>query len=515
MTIPTIENPDKPWESFEKKEELGWGEALVRGAEALPSSTVGVASDVYEAVTNPIDTGDMILNLMSGGLQHILPEGITEGILDSENKEIASQVGEYYSNKYGSEEEIKKAIATDPASILADLATIMTAGGGAVAKLGQVSKLEKVADIGKKVSKASSYVDPLSLAAKGVGTAGYVAGQAAKHVAGQTTGVGVAPLEAAYRAGKSGGEIQKQFIDNLKGKVPLSQALDTAKQNLEILKQNKLEAYKSNEKLWKADTQQLSFDDIDNALSGAEKLVRFKGRVKNQKGSEVLNDISKEISAWKKLDPKEFHTPEGLDALKQSLWAIRENIPMENRQAQAVATAAYNSVKNTIAKQAPAYSRAMKEYGDASETINEITRTLSLGDKAMPDTAMRKLQSIMRDDVSTNYGHRGQLAGELADAGKDFRPALAGQSLQSLAPRGIVRGTSLPTAGMAGYFGGPAVAAGTLASQSPRVMGTASNIAGQVAGKAKQFRDTIPVSNQGIQGLLNYMYQTQQFQGDK
>jgi hypothetical protein len=202
-----------------------------------------------------------------------------------------------------------------------------------------------------------------------------------------------------------------------------------------------------------------------------------------------------------------------LDQLKQKIWSSIENLGIEQRTAQAAGKKIYHSIKNTISNQSPNYARAMREYTEASEMIHEITSTLSLGKKALTDTSMRKLQSLMRDNVNTNYGQRAKLGDELAEVGKDFRPALAGQALREITPRGIAKGFQLPTAA-AGYMaGGPVAAAAGAAAQSPRVVGMGANIAGRGAGVAQKARDAIPMTNEGIQGLLNYMYQTQQSQG--
>lgn len=499
-----IQNPDKPWESFEQNPELGWGEAFVRGAETFPAGVVQIASDVYSAVTSPIETGEAILNLASGALQHALPEGMSPEFLDPSNKELASAVGEHFANKYGSEEAIKQAISTDMAGVMADLSTVI-GGTGLLAKAGRMPKLAQTAQ------KTAGWVDPLSLTAKGLAGTGYVGSQIAKQTAGVASGTGTAPLEQAYRAGLTGGDVQKQFLENIRGEVPMEQALEIAKQNLSALKKQKQEQYKQNEELWKADTQELSFGDIDEALQSSQRLVGYRGQVTNQVGAKALDDINKLVTRWKGLDPKQFHTPEGIDALKQSVWDIVENIPMDNRQARAVAMNMYHSVKNTISKQAPAYDKAMREYADSSDLINEITRSLSLGDKASVDTALRKLQSLMRDNVQTNYGQRAKMAEELEKAGgQEFMPALAGQTLQEVAPRGLQRQAVLPEIGAGAYFGGAPGAMATAGMSSPRISGMTSNIAGQVMRKAKQAREKLPVTNEGMRGLLNFLYQIEQ-----
>lgn len=525
MATPNIVNPDKPWESFQVDEEMGWGEALVSGVEAMPRSTVGVVSDVYEAVTSPVETGKGIIKLLSGGLQNLLGDDISNFINekgqliglgdDSADKEIASAFGKFYADKYGSEESIKNAIATDPASVLGDAATLLMGGGGAVTKLGHLGKAPKIAQAGGKASKLAQYVDPLSLTAKAVGGTGYLGSQALKHTAGVASGVGNVPLEQAYRAGLRGGDIQEMFLANLKGDVPMDHALEIAKESLDKMKTQKQEQYKKNQESWKGDKNQLSFDDIDASLAKADNIVGFKGQMVDPVATKALDEIRKVINQWKQLEPSEFHTPEGIDALKQAVWSKVESIPFENRKASAVGKNLYHSIKNTIAKQSPSYAKAMKEYTESSEMINEIQRALSLGDKASIDTSLRKLQSLMRDNTSTNYGNRQKLADELEKAGgQEFMPALAGQTLKQVEPRGIARATTLPTAGGAALYD-PIAGVTALGMSSPRLTGTMSNIAGNVMGRAKEARGKVPVSDEGIQGLLNFLYQTQQFQEDK
>ena len=54
---------------------------------------------------------------------------------------------------------------------------------------------------------------------------------------------------------------------------------------------------------------------------------------------------------------------------------------------------------------------------DVLDLVNQIQKSLSLNDKASVDTAMRKLQSLTRNNVQTNYGQRVKLAEELSKYG--------------------------------------------------------------------------------------------------
>jgi hypothetical protein len=246
----------------------------------------------------------------------------------------------------------------------------------------------------------------------------------------------------------------------------------------------------------KTDKTVLKFDGIDNALRDASGKVMFKGQVKNEGAANYLSRAQAEIDNWKNLDPNEFHTPEGLDALKQKVGDILESIPFEQKTARSAVGDVYNGIKNEIKKQAPKYADTMKAYQEASELTKEIERALSISDKASADTGMRKLQSLMRNNANTNYGNRLDLAGQLeASGGREIMPALAGQALNSWTPRGLQSlATSTPAALATYTIGGlPAVAANA-ALTSPRLSGEMF----YQAGKLGRPNATIDLLRQGV-----------------
>jgi hypothetical protein len=173
-----------------------------------------------------------------------------------------------------------------------------------------------------------------------------------------------------------------------------------------------------------------------------------------------------------------------LDALKQRVGAVLEGLdPAKEGQARKAVGDVYNSIKTQIGKQAPEYSRVMRDYSEASDLIREIEGTLSLGQKARADTAMRKLQSLMRNNVNTSYGFRGDLAQQLhAAGGQDIMPALAGQAMSDWMPRGIQRATAGSGGAGLALTGNIPAAVGLAAVSSPRLVGESAYLAGQGAG---------------------------------
>ncbi len=479
--------------------EMGAADILQSAVSNVPASAGRMAQDIYTAVTSPVQTTKSILDILAGGYQNLLPEKLVQLIgEDKASREVANQVGQFYKQRYGTEEGFKKAVATDPVSVMADLSTVLT-GGSTVAPRAIAAPLRTVARA----------VDPVSIATQAVTQGAKAVGNVAAPVLGMTTGTGTEPIRQAFRAGAEGGERGRMFTENLRGTAQITDVLDSAKQNLANMNLAKQAEYRNNMTAIKTDKTILGFDGIDKSLGNAFDKVSFKGQVKNESAASKLAEVQAKINDWKNLDPAEFHTPEGLDALKQQVGDILESIPFEQKTARLVVGDVYNSLKQEINKQAPTYAKTMKAYSDASDQIKEIEKALSLGQRSSADTALRKLQSIMRNNVNTNYGQRMDLASQLeAAGGRQMMPALAGQALSELAPRGIQRATA-PIGGIGLFSTGglPAVAGGALVS-SPRVVGEAAYGAGVGARGLLDVQRRLPQIDYPT--MFNLLYQSQQ-----
>lgn len=444
---------------------MGVGEVASRAISNIPSSFGSMVGNIVEAVTSPVQTAKSVVDLGAGILQNVLPESLVQAVgEDKASREVASKVGQFYADRYGSVEGAKRAIAEDPVGVLADVSTILT--GGALATPRAVSQ---------PLARAASAIDPLAIAGRGVLKATELGGRGVANVLGLTTGAGKESITKAFEAGQRGGAAAEQFRANISGRADPTEVLSLAKANLDEMNRLKQTEYRSGMVNIKNDKTVLDFADIDKALENAFNRVTYKGQVKNAKAAEKITEVQQDVAQWKALDPNEFHTPEGLDALKQKIGDTLESVPFEQKTARASIGEIYNSVKSSIQKQAPTYANTMREYSVASEQIREIERALSLGKGASVDTAMRKLQSLMRNNVQTNYGSRTKLAQQLEKAGgQEFMPGLAGQALSSVTPRGLQTATAIPTGALAYGIGGLPSAGLSLLAASPRAVGEAA-----------------------------------------
>ncbi len=352
-----------------------------------------------------------------------------------------------------------------PTNMLANLG-LRTAGGGiagaaaTLAATGDIKEAGQGALIGGAIPGGVKIAGAVGKAAK------YVGAGAAKHTLGMTTGAGAESVGMAYQAGKSGGT---NFLDNMRGNVPMSDVLDSAKGALSQMRMDRSAQYKQGMAGVSADKTVIDFAPIDKAVASLKSMGNFKGQVINKNASGAVDEISDLVTQWKSLDPAEFHTPEGLDALKQAISDVRDTTQF-GTAARKAADTAYNAVKGEITSQAPTYAKVMKDYSQASETLGEIERALSLGNKAAADTSMRKLQSLMRNNVNTNYGNRTGLAKQLEQSGAEILPAVAGQAMSSVTPRGLQGLSAGGIAGL-GIANANPLALAALPMTSPRLVG--------------------------------------------
>lgn len=346
---------------------------------------------------------------------------------------------------------------------LADLA-IRSAGGAATG--GAAAGLVNPEDAGTGVLIGGALPGAVQVAgATGRGIRNAV-GSTVKNTLGVTTGAGSQAISTAYQAGKQGSD---DFLNNMRGNVPMEDVLVKAKEGLAQMRQQRGDAYRSGMAAVYGDKSVIPFAPIEQAMSKLKSMGSYKGQVINKNAAGTVDELAGLVEQWKGLNPAEYHTPEGLDALKKAIGDVRDSLQYGS-PARAAADSIYNAVKKEITTQAPTYSKVMKDYQEASQLVSEIERTLSLKPGASVDTAMRKLQSLMRNNVNTNYGNRLDLAGKLEQqGGQSIINDVAGQSLNSWTPRGLQAATSGGALLAAVPTGGASLA--LLPASSPRLAG--------------------------------------------
>ena len=301
-------------------------------------------------------------------------------------------------------------------------------------------------------------------------------GKALTNISGSLTGAGAESIKRAYDAGKRGSQT---FLKNLRGQTSAENVVGTAKEEL----RNMVEG---NQDLYRAATQKAFSDTTRIPMQSINKKFQQLYDIETLGGHNILKDDTKKVFKNAKELLKEFNANEdlqnaqGLDILKRRIQDIDVK-PGTN--ASRIRKELSDNIKDAIQERNPEYKQAMKRYAENKAEIDELSKTFSLNNKATIDTALRKLQSVMRNNVNTNYGRRFEQLSNL-DFHGDLQDAIAGQALNALTARGLGKIFTGAGAGLAMY--NPIGAAATLASTSPRVSGETAYMLGKQSSNIKK-----------------------------
>lgn len=425
------------------------GDVASEAVSNIPSSAGKFAQDMVHPILHPIETAESLYGVAKGFAQK---SGLVSG---DDSEKYADALMQHFSDRYGSVSGFKKAVAQDPVGVLADISTVLTGGGALAAKAGGVA-----GKVGEAAKIAGDITNPINIAMKGAQVVGKGAAKTAELISGG--GVNYASLVKSAEAGGKGlGSAESNaYWENLSKSVPMQQVVEMMKDALAKMQADAGVEYRAGMKQIGTDATVLDFSRIDQALEKIAGVKTYKGQELSPSTKSIRDDIKADVADWKKLNPAEYHTPEGLDALKQKIGDLRDSTE-KGTPSRLVADQVYQAIKKTIQEQAPTYEKVMSGYAEAKNEINKISKELSGGENVNPGTALRKLQSVMRDGVNTSYGYRQQLMEKLVDAGAETLPyALAGQDASSILPRGLAG--KLISSGAAGAVGltGAAHAAG-------------------------------------------------------
>ena len=339
------------------------------------------------------------------------------------------------------------------------------------------NKLTRAANIATGAASGAAGVGVGKIIEKIPNALAWMVGNLGTHTGGES-------LKQAAKAGAAGGKKAESFLENMRNAdANYSGVVDDMKGALGNMRQQMGDAYRQGMASVKADRTILDFQPIKKAVDDSFSIgVSSGGHVMNPSAANVQKEIAKQVKIWEKGNPMLDHTAQGMDELKRTVGNIRDKTDFGTPE-RVVADRAYNSIKDQIIKQAPQYKDVMTKYEKYIGQIDEITRTLSLGDKAAKDTAMRKALSLTRNNANTNYGNRLKLAQELEQSGApNLMSDLSGQALNTWTPRGLGGMIASGTAGYGLASMNPAIAP-LLAMQSPRLMGEAAYYAGKLGSR--------------------------------
>lgn len=416
----------------------GFGENLVRSTGNLIGDTVmGVVN-----IANPNMEKNTVANLYK------LADGIVSKLVPGEqsNEAMVDGLVKYYTNRYGSFDNIANTFYNDPAGLIDDAALVLSVGGSAITKLDDASRIGKVA------SQLGNTLDITGqagrLAGKGLNLASNMGAGVARSMGNQLSGLSDELSMKSLRPSPS----QQRKFTNLTG-----QSIPEYRRSI-------------------------------GQFGGAEDtLAMQKGRI-----TQETNKYNALTRTGEIVDPTPY-----IDQLRQRASEIVQSDFSEEAQ----------RVSNDLMKRADNLEtkalQYMQDNGTNGIPIDIITETKSSSFSKVPQGAMMDQSSLLGSKEAGGIG-RGVLEDMAPGSSKIGKQLQADILLKNIADQqaGLGKGTQLINAfkpvgygsGLGGMLGGlkGAITGGIVAStvNNPKVLGAVSKGAYNLGNKLKT--TTIP-----------------------
>lgn len=292
-----------------------------------------------------------------------------------------------------------------------------------------------------------------------------------------------------------------------------NQVLDETKSALSLLAEKRAKSYQkdlSKIKLNKTQLDNITFDVRDKAVGLMDNFdIKFTndeaGKLINQldfsnstliEGQPVVQKALNDVMSWTD------NTASGLDKLKRRLGSYADQLSSrEKRQAFSIITDLKSSLDNALKNNVKGYEKMTSSYREASNIIDDITRTFSIGNNKAKETQLKKILGSLRD----NNENRKELLEVLGmTSNKDLVGKVAGAQLSKVVPRGLA-GTIAPTAGGIASIVNPGnipMVMAFFAASSPRLIGELTNILGRVNSQMIKANKFSPQIQRAIRELI-------------
>lgn len=441
-----------------------------------PKSVLGFAGNVLKSTGSLIgNTAKGLVNVLNPNLQNntlanaaALLAGAAKSTFTLGHSSTATfdNFTRLMDERYGGLNKIGNTLYNDPAGVALDLSTVLDPAGRAIGMAGDASKISQVSRAGELTTKVADAINPLARTADVVKGVTKFGGNRLAQGLGVSTGTGDA-LKTTFLNPST------DQAKAMRGATTGEDILKEAKTDLGNLKTTRGTTYRSQ----LADIKEANVPQNIASIQSKANSLLDEFRVKqlpDETGKPILNfdastiadpaeqariqRIYNDVTNWKD------QTAVGLDTLKRRVAS--EFSPNSDVRAftQAIKSTISQQLKDTV----PGYEKMTSTYEKASNLIEDITKTLSLGDKASVETGIKKLASALKE----NNEMRAELLQQLQSAGtKDLTGMVAGNQLNSWVGRG-----ALSKVGEGGIFGlaalmhNPATLSGLLFT-SPRLMG--------------------------------------------
>lgn len=452
--------------------EMSWGDALKSAGHNFLPSLAGVGKSMVDSVTHLPETVKAIGHIGEGAVSQAAGAlGMAQDPVQKAHTEaLVRALENHYATTYGSVKGFKKALATDPASMMMDASAFIPGIGEAGAAATGVKALGTAARLTDPVADALRVAKlPLKLANNPV----------TRSASSLATGVPKSLYEVASAIGKSDDPaVQAKFLQYMRGHGDPTEFLQSVRNGINEVKADHSASYLNNKGAL-AQTP-VNFSNTRQALADARSRLNTGASSGWDKQRAAVDDADKWVSEVANAPNPTDRNITNADSLKQQLW----NLKTENPTASSFLTPVWAAVKKDMVAVDPKYTNLMEDYQRGLDTVNTLEKTFGAnGAKPSGYAALVKGLKAVKTSAGKN------LLDTLAAKDKTIPAMLAGSAFNPIhAPgmQGVVENAgfmaAVPWALAAGHPLALGAFAGQAALQSPRLAGSAVFNAGKLAG---------------------------------
>jgi len=375
-----------------------WGETFQgAGKNLLPSSARLIGETAKALTINLPETAQSIGQIISGLSSKTAGAfGYQQTPEEKQKKEaVVDALGRHYAETYGSVEGFKKALAKDPASILADLSLPFSGGAGALAKTAKVGSLaEKALAL---TAKGAQYLDPTQAALSVAGSVAKVPTAVLRGLSSARSGVAYSSLTDVYNLAKQGNQVQKEAFD-LGRKATEPVIFERVHNSFDSAAQKASDAYVNNMGNLAQEPANWGrvLSKIDQEIEKIQKLNPKTGEKFVVSGNE---NTLKELETARK-DVVNYQDAGGniseADAYKRSLYNIVYGRSSGDRAAKDALGRIAKETRDSVEAIDKNYATIMDQWQEWLNLSNELKSAGAAGSKAGDTAALEKLMKALK-----------------------------------------------------------------------------------------------------------------------
>ena len=368
----------------------------------LPVDSAQVVWWLYDAVRHPVDTVTWIVKVWQGisdkavfAIANSISSALGgKEVWPTQDAQMVDAIASNIKEKYWTAGKFKKAIVENPADTLL---TLMW-GLWVVSKIAEANNLTNVVSNINKIQKVINPVNILKQEAKIVtAPLKYTATDVIPWVLWKTTWTSAETIRTAFKQWGT-----KEFQSALRWETTPQNILSNVQEGMQAIKNNRSIVYGQDYAKLQANKTPLAINDVvENFVKSLKDEYKIKvtknwldfsqSKITWGTSQSQIESMYRDLIWWKD------KTPEWLDVLKQRLQDYYRGTP-ESSKWDRLSTIASNAVKNKIVENVPEYENMTATYEKLTNDIRDITKTLSLWDKTQAQTAITKLNSVLREN---------------------------------------------------------------------------------------------------------------------